>query len=124
MPIKLKDLKNKTATVDVYATLGKEELAGDLLVTYRLVDAPSSVQAEGYKLMRGDDVDALLEFGAEAVATQMVSWDLLGDDGKPMPITVEVLKNEVPNSLITDIARAIAIDRTPSKSEGAASSAS
>lgn len=124
MPITLKDLKAKTATVDVYATLGKDDMAGDLIVTYLLADAPGGKQAEAHKLMKGDDAGALLDFGADVIAHRLVSWDLLGDDGKPLPITAKVIRDEIPQSVITDIARAIALNNTPSKSEGAASSAS
>lgn len=110
-----------TATVDVYDTLGKPELAGKLNVTYRLHVANTEEKAEAYELMQGNDAKALMTFGADVIAKTIAAWDLLGKDGKPMPITPATIK-KIPDTILNDISRAINLDRTPSKSEGAASS--
>lgn len=123
MPIKLKDLKARTATVDVYDTLGRPDLKGALNVTYHLYTSDSDEQVKLHALAQENDPKAISDFGADFAVKLLAEWDLLGDDGKPIPITPANIKKLPPN-LMAEIGQAIGLDRIPSKSGGAASSAS
>lgn len=100
MGMKLTDLRNKTASVAV-------EFEGDTLtVNYR----PNALTPQA-KLMvfRGQDggkTQAERERSANdfaaGLASIIESWDLLGDDGKPLPVTTELLL-ALPDALLAAI---------------------
>ena len=70
--------------------------AGDLNFTWRT------------GMMTGAQVDALRESTGsrstyETLAAAIESWDLLGDDGQPLPLDADVLYRTVPMQLVGQI---------------------
>lgn len=51
----------------------------------------------------------------------LVSWDVLGDDGKPVPISFEFL-GELPLSFLTALAGAVLLGESPNPTNGEGSS--
>lgn len=90
MPISLADLQQNVAKLSL--KLGDD----DLTVSYR----PGLItQAMRNNLIRGaiafvvdgEDVDGAWRRYFDAIASLLVSWDILGEDDKPLPITTETL---------------------------------
>ena len=103
--MKLSDLTKKTRTVAV--TVDDQEVP----VKYRVhVVTPGFLAA----VQELDDLDAIM-YQIEQV---IVSWDVLDDDGNPIPATKEaILKFGIPLEFLTRVLTAITADMRMSKDE-------
>lgn len=103
--MKLSDLTKKTRSVAV--TVDDQEVP----VKYRVhVVTPGFLAA----VQEMDDLDAIM-YQIEQV---IVSWDVLDDDGNPIPATKEaILKFGIPLEFLTRVLTAITADMRMSKDE-------
>jgi hypothetical protein len=120
MPISLKDLTNRTRTVDVYRSLGaSKDLWGKLNAEYFLSpDWNLEKDAEKQAAINSQDIDAIGKANAEFMAAILASWDLLDEDNQPIELDPESIRTQVPASILTDVLTAIGKDRgsvAPSK---------
>jgi hypothetical protein len=121
LPISLAELKQKTASVQVYKEVKKEPIPADALtVTYFVLpDHNTEDEIRIKELIEAEDSrGAAGEFYA-SFCKVVKSWDLLGDDGEPIPITPEaMLAERVQTELMQDILRAIALHKRPGEAGG------
>lgn len=90
MAIKLSDLQKKTRKIDI------KFQDGDLEIEYRLnVITPTFLRSK-------------MEL-SEQLNQALVRWDLLDDNGEPIPVSAEVLDN-LPTQLQFELIRAITED--------------
>lgn len=80
MPISLKDLRNRTGTVRHEFPDG----SGDLTIEFRIGLASDEYL---HKAAQGENSIAV-----DALPGLIIKWDLVDEDGEPVPITVEALK--------------------------------
>jgi hypothetical protein len=106
----LSDLKKKTGKLKLYN--------GDLNVEYRLNAGTPELEKEIAALQDDGDTVGVLEKVVEQMSNVLVSWDLMGDDGQPVPITIEALTNIVPSAVLTDISNAISEARSLGEKKG------
>lgn len=115
MPLSLGDLRSRTRRVAV-------PVAGETLeVEYR----PTALTPGLIAWLRGIEADGQPERLAEVLCQVVIGWDLLGDDGAPLPVTEEVAR-ELPLRLLGVIVRAVLEDAQedpPSPGTSAAGSA-
>jgi len=104
MPISVANLaaKQKDLTIDI---------DGDaLLVVYR----PAAITPESVEMMSGattfDDVFKVLK-------ESLISWDLLGTDGAPLPIEEEALR-KLPLRFLSQVTRGMMTDVQPGEVRG------
>ena len=102
MPIQLSQLKANTRTVVVAYY--------DDTVTVRYQPSVLTPNREAAIKAAASDNDntAMLE----AISEMVLEWDVLGDEGKPLPRTVDVLR-ELPNAFLTAIFQSIGEDMAP-----------
>ena len=105
MPVKLVDLKRDQRTIEIQIYLGDEE-EETLTVTYRPSEYSSKAEAELNESLAGDLKSRM---GTEFVRRLVLSWDLIGEDGEPYPITDEGLA-ELPSTFIGDVVGGVAKD--------------
>lgn len=73
------------------------------------------------RVMGGDDLDAKTGYQAGKLSKMVAEWDLLGDDGKPIPLEADAIRAQVPLPLLYDILDAIKRDRDPNPSTSSSS---
>ena len=118
MPINLGDLTKQTRTV----TVRFEGTDDTLTVAYRPHCLTPARQAAFSQATReGRHTDVMIE-GIQVLVTE---WDLLGEDGQPVPLTAEALA-EVPMLVLGAVGAAIGEDVTPGplSSNGSAATSS
>ena len=105
MPIKLADLTKRTKTVSV-----RFEGADDALsVTYRPRLLTPALQATFQEAAREGRHSEML---VDSMVALVTDWDLLGDDGKPIPLTSEALLG-VPIEVLALVTEALGRDLVP-----------
>lgn len=111
MPVRLSELRANVRTVAI-------PVDGDVLnVTYR----PSGITPEVED--RLDEATSKQRIGESLMtllAAALVSWDLLGDDGKPLPVTVETMR-VLPLSFLAKLVQAVTADMRPNAPSGGSS---
>lgn len=105
MPIKLVDLKRDQRTIEIPIGIG-DDAEETLTVTYKPSEYSSKTEAELNTILQGD-VKSLM--GTTFVQRLVLSWDLIGDDGEPYPITLDSLA-ELPSTFIGDVVGGVAKD--------------
>ena len=106
MPVKLGDLTKQTKTT----TVQFEGVEDPLTVTYRprhLTPARQAAFREAAEA--GRHTEALVE----GIVGLVAAWDLLGEDGRPVPLTAEALA-DVPLEVLGLVIEAIGQDVAPS----------
>lgn len=119
MPIKLAEIANQTKTIDV--TFPGAD--GTLSVTYRPNKVTPRQEAAFAQAIRRAERD---EEGAEPVgdlvlemlSVVMLRWDLEGEDGQTVPLTVETLR-DVPSAIVTRVMEAIRDANAPDPTKSA-----
>lgn len=103
MPISLADLTRKTRTVVV-------DFDGDTInVTYAPGRLTPGVES---RLTQANEDGRPASGVADELARLLLSWDIMGDDGAPAPITSDLL-HELPTALLLRIVAAIGEDSRP-----------
>lgn len=112
MPVTLTGLKNKTGTVVLFAEDGDDNA---LHIEYYLVIEGQTVDGKlaEEKQLRGASSQKQLLYRLKQFCQLVKSWDLLGEDKQPIPLTPEALRAQVPLPFIYAILDAIAEDRDP-----------
>lgn len=112
MALKLSHLAQarKTCAVPVSFEDGEgNPVTGELNVAYN----PRSITPEMEdKIQRALEEKRQLTWLAETLAALVIEWDLLDDEGRPMPASVEVMKG-MPAAVLNDIFQAVMGDMRP-----------
>lgn len=104
MPISLANIKNDKRTVTV-------NYFGDTCeVTYKPSALTPTVENE---LREAEDNSVLID----TLCDMLTAWDVLGEDGAPLPIEVKVL-NSLPNALLGAIMQGCREDMLPKSKSG------
>lgn len=114
MPIKLGDLTRQTKTV----TVRFEDTEDTLTVSYRPRNLTPAMQAAFERASREGRYTEVLLDGIRGLVAE---WDLIGEDGEPVPFTAEALA-DVPLLVLSAVAEVIGRDVTadPLSSNGSA----
>ncbi|AZF90301.1 MAG: hypothetical protein BPHS0_15 [Phage 5P_3] len=115
MPLRLSSLKKSLRTITM------EWDDNTLNVTYRLGEVtPERADrlAAMFEESRAED-RSNAEIWADILAV-VESWDILGDDGNPLPVTAETLA-QIPITILRGIAEEITEDARPMKKKSRAS---
>jgi hypothetical protein len=113
MAVSLKNLKKKLGEVKLF----EDDPENTLTVQYYLVvdeTLEDQFQQELAALKDGNDPKkrrASVEYQAGRAQKLIASWDLTGDDGKPVPLDGPTILREVPFNLMSMIFEAIGEDR-------------
>jgi hypothetical protein len=78
-------------------------------VTYRPSENTPRKNSAAQELEEGGDTNKAT---IDTLCRVMIAWDVLGDDGKPLPITAETL-GDMPYAILTSIVQAIGADGSP-----------
>jgi len=79
MPLKFSEIVNRTKKIEV--EIGEDRLSLEFKTEFYTPAVASKISTS----------TSAIAAQVEVMADAIVSWDLLGDDGEPMPITVETL---------------------------------
>ena len=91
---------------------------GVLTIVYRPRYVTPALQDE-LSAMIGDQ--KLGRACARMLARTIVSWDLEGDDGKPVPIDEELMCESIPSAFLLELVSTINADVSPGETTGATS---
>ncbi len=115
MPIKLGTLTKMTKTV----THRFEELDESLTLTYRPRAYTATAESAFQDAMKENRTS---EAVVQMLSTMLVKWDLLGDDGEPLPFDAATLR-DVPTEILGFAITAIMEDMSVGKTTDAISGA-
>jgi hypothetical protein len=48
----------------------------------------------------------------------IVSWDMVGDDGEPLPVTLDTLLNDIPSEITLEMLRGVSMEQTKDRDAG------
>lgn len=107
MPISLNHLENDVRSATVY-------YAGESArITYRPSESTPNKNAARVEAFESDGNKA----GVALLCALLISWDVLDNEGVPLPITPEVL-SDLPDPFLTAILNACQEDMYPKKKSG------
>ena len=115
MAIKLSQIKAKTKKATV-----KHEEYGEMAIEYRPSALTAETQVTVMRMMTiteggaGEAPEIMGDY-LGAMERLVASWDLLGEDGKPLAITKATLRQDVPMDLVGAIFRTIMEDMRPNE---------
>lgn len=106
MPISLSELRSKTKKGSLYG--------GKLNFEYRLHGEGLDRLAEQLDAADDEDKGVMLSANLDVFCGTLVSWDLIGDDDRPVPLTPDAIRAaQVPWDVITDIMTHVGENRNP-----------
>jgi len=123
VPIRLSDIANRKRTITF--SFEVNDHAEDVSITYS--PAFYTVEREEELRRRLEDYKARPDslYGAEdrarRLADILVSWDVVGDDGKPYPTTFVALRSVDSNGFLLAVEKAIQDDLYPNSNGASAS---
>jgi hypothetical protein len=110
MGVKLVDLKRDQRTILIPISLGEnadgEQVTEDLRVTYRPSAYTANAELDFNSKLKGDWKS---EMGLAFVHTLVIEWDLEGEDGQPVAITMAALA-DLPSSFVGEVIAGIGKD--------------
>jgi hypothetical protein len=104
MPISLSHMKNDKRTLTVHY------FGDECNVTYR----PSALTPVTENALRDAEDNTTL---IDTLAEMIVAWDVLDEEGKPLPIEADVL-NQLPNAFLGHVLQACREDMLPKSRNG------
>lgn len=104
MPLNLANIKNDKRTLTITT------MWGDCEVTYKPSALTPTVEDE---MRAADDTRALID----TLCDMLLAWDVLDDEGEPLPITPAVL-SAIPNALLGAIMQGCREDMIPKARNG------
>jgi hypothetical protein len=110
MPISLSKIRNDRSTVDV-------AVAGEQL-HFEYFPTRISPTDQEELMQQNDDNDNSLKILSTFIAKVGANWDLVNDDGSPLPIDYEYLRREIPYVLQDRIVKAVMDDMYPNRGSG------
>lgn len=104
MPLNLGNIKNDKRTLNI------NTMWGDCEVTYKPSALTPTIEDE---LRAADDTRVLID----VLCDMLMAWDVVDEDGQPLPLTPEVLST-IPNALLGAIMQGCREDMIPKPKSG------
>jgi len=109
MGVKASLLLKREKRIDVGSSSSRDdEAAAAVVIVFRRLSPLDSDRINAVTKERGEGVTPSVMDGAEQILVpQIDSWNLEGEDGKPLPITAENICRFLPDEEVADLLRQI-----------------